>query len=79
MLGDEEERGGEDRGGGGDVEGVVAIATGADNIDLAILLALIDASEISVRTYKSTTVVSFRLCPSRNSRSQSSVVDLSCG
>lgn len=56
----------------------MAIATGTDNVDLAILLALIDASDIYVPTYKATTVVSFGLCSSRDSRSQRSVINLSC-
>lgn len=56
----------------------MTVATGTDNVDLVILLALIDAIDGFVATYKPTTVVSFGLCPGRNSRSQSTVVDLSC-
>lgn len=57
----------------------MAIATGTDNVDLAILLALADAIDGFMPAYKSTTVVSFGLGPGRNSGSQSSMVDLSCG
>ena len=58
----------------------MAIATGTDNVDLQIFfLALIDADDVFGPTYKSTTVVSFGLCSCRDSRSQSSVIDLSCG